>query len=184
MSWRKTLPILLLAGNALAAEGWIVGFGGEGDTADGLAGTVFADVAVTEKTWITGSVGGNTVELPRRQSIDTWYGDLGVDHWFDPVGVRLGAAYWGDSDILDSRDWRGSLYWRTNRVTLAGDYEYRDFSFTIPATDQFPGRTVYFDAHGVGLTTRFELTDSASLSFAGSICAPGKPVRRNRRSHA
>lgn len=167
MSWRKVLPVLLLAGNASAAEGWIAGVGAEGDTSDGLAGVVFADVAVSEKTWLTASIGGNTVELPRRRSIDTRFGSLGIDHWFDPVGVKLEVAYWGDSDILDSRDWGGSLYWRSDRVTLAGDYEYRDFRFTIPATNQFPGRTVDFDAHGIGLTTRFELTDSVSLGFAG-----------------
>lgn len=167
MSWRKTLPILLLAGNALAAEGWIVGAGGEGDTADGLAGTVFADIAIAEKTWLNGSIARNTIDRSPLPSIDTWYGALGVDHWFDPVGLRVGAAYWGDSDILDSRDWRGSLYWRSQRVTLAGDYEFRDFTFTLPATDVFPGRVVRFDTNGIGLTMRFELTDSASLSMAG-----------------
>ncbi len=87
MCWLRAAPILLLAGNALAAEGWVVGVGGEADSADGLAGTVIVDVAVAEKTWLTGSIGGSTVELPRRGSIDTLFGDLGVDHWFDPVGV-------------------------------------------------------------------------------------------------
>jgi len=116
---------------------------------------------------LSGSIGVNSVELPRRQSLDTRYGDLGIDHWFEPVGVRLGFAYWGDSDILDSRDWRGSLYWRTERMTLAGDYEYRDFRFTIPASGMFPGRKFEFDANGVGLTTRFDLTDSLSLSLSG-----------------
>lgn len=167
MYWRKALPIMLLAGNALAAEGWVVGIGGEADTADGLAGTVIADVAVAENTWLTGSVGGNNVDLPQRESVDTWYGDLGIDHWFDPVGVRLGVAYWGDSDILDSRDWRGSLYWRTKSVTLAGDYEYRDFNFILPAIGQFPGRRIEFDAQGIGLSTRFELNDVVSLSLTG-----------------
>lgn len=167
MSWRKTLPLLLFAGNAPAADGWIVGVGGEGDSADGLAGTVFADVAVAETTWLTGSIARNSVDRSPLPSVDTWYGNLGVDHWFDPVGVRLGAAYWGDSDILDSRDWRGSAYWRAERVTLAGDYEYRDFTFRLPATDVLPGRVVRFDASGIGLSARFDLTDSASLSLAG-----------------
>ena len=167
MCWRKALAVLLLAGNASAAEGWIAGGGIEGDTSDGLAGVAFADIAISEKTWLTGSVGGNRVELSRRQSNQTRFGSLGVDHWFDPVGVKLDISYWGDSDILDSHDWGGSLYWRSDRVLLAGDYEYRDFSFTIPATQQFPGRTFYFDAHGIGLTARFDLTESASLGFSG-----------------
>lgn len=159
--------MLLIAGNALAADGWIVGVGGEGDTADGLAGTVFADVAVAEKTWLTGSIARNFIDRSPLPSIDTWNGSLGLDHWFEPVGVRLAAAYWGDSDTLDSRDWRGSVYWRSKRVTLGGDFEYRDFSFTLPATDVFPGRIVQFDATGVGLSTRFDVSESASLSLAG-----------------
>ncbi len=163
----RSLPLLLLAGNALAAEGFIVGAGVEGDSADGLAGTVVADIALGEKTWLSGSAGGNTVELPRGLSIDTVYGDLGLDHWFDPVGVRVGVAYWGDSDVLDSNDWRASLYWRNDAVTLAGDYEFRDFTFQIPATDFFPGRTVEFDASGVGLSARFDLTDTVDLSLSG-----------------
>ena len=167
MCWRRALPLLLLAGNALAAEGWIVGFGVEGDSADGLAGTIVADVAVSEKTWITGGIGGNTVELPDGRSIDTVFGDIGVDHFFDPVGVRIGASYWGDSDVLDSQDWRASMYWRSERVTLAGNYEYRDFTFTLPATNRFPGREIEFDANGVGLSTRFQLTETTSLSIAG-----------------
>ena len=167
MSWRRVLPLLLLAGDALAAEGWIAGVGAEADTTDGLAGVVFADIAVSEKTWLTASIGGNTVELPRRQSIDTRFGRLGIDHWFEPVGVKLDVSYWGDSDVLDSLDWGGSLYWRSDRVMLAGDYEYREFRFTIPRTERFPGRTIDFDAHGVGLTTRFELTESVNLGFAG-----------------
>jgi hypothetical protein len=157
----------LLAGDAMAAEGWIAGVGAEADTTDGLAGVVFADIAVSEKTWLTASIGGNTVELPRRQSIDTRFGRLGIDHWFEPVGVKLDVSYWGDSDVLDSLDWGGSLYWRSDRVMLAGDYEYREFRFTIPRTQRFPGRTIDFDAHGVGLTTRFELTESVNLGFAG-----------------
>ena len=80
MCWRKALPVLLLAGNASAAEGWIAGGGIEGDTSDGLAGVAFADIAISEKTWLTGSVGGNTVDLDPRRSIDTRFGSLGIDH--------------------------------------------------------------------------------------------------------
>jgi hypothetical protein len=165
MSWRKTIPLLLLASNALAAEGYIFGFGVEGDTADGVAASVIGDLALTSNTWLTAAVARSTVDLPRRQSVDTWYADLGLDHWFDPVGIRVGAAYWGDSDILDSNDLRGSIYWRSDRVMLGADYEYRDFNFEIPPFNTFPGRTVEFDAHGIGLSARFDLSDNTSLSL-------------------
>jgi len=167
MSWRSGLVLLALAGNALAADGYIVGFGVEGDTAEGLSASVLGDISVGENTWLTGAIAKSRVDLPRMQSIETLYGDLGIDHFFDPVGIRLGVAYWGDSDLLDSRDWRGSLYWRGDKAMLAGNVEYRDFRFELPATDFFPGRVAKFDANGIGLSTRFDLTDKVSLGLHG-----------------
>lgn len=167
MSWRKTVPLLLLASNALAIESYVIGVGMEGDTADGLAASAIGDLALTGNTWLTAAVAKSTVDLQRMESVDTWYGDLGVDHFFDPIGIRLGAAYWGDSDILDSHDMRGSLYWRGDRAMIAGNYEYRDFSFDIPPFNAFPGRTIDFDAQGFGLSARFDVAENAGLSLYG-----------------
>jgi hypothetical protein len=167
MCWRSGIVLLALAGNALAAEGYIIGLGVEGDNAEGLSASLIGDLALTEHTWLNGSIARTQVDLPRMQSIDTWYGDLGIDHWFDPAGIRLGVAYWGDSDILHSRDSRASLYWRGDKAMLAGDFEYRDFRFELPATDFFPGRTIRFDASGTGLSARFNLTDKVSLGLHG-----------------
>lgn len=167
MSWRRAFPLLLLASNALAAESFILGFGLEGDSADGLGAAVIGDVELKENTWLTAAIAKNAVDLPRQQTLDTWYTDLGLDHWFDPMGVRLGIAYWGDSDILNSIDWRGSLYWRGDKATLSVDYEFRDFTFRLPAFDAFPGREIEFDAHGIGLSASFDVSENASLSFYG-----------------
>lgn len=167
MSWRSGIALVLLASNALAADGYIVGFGVEGDSADGLSASVLTDIAIAKDTWLSAAVAKNTVDLPFAQSVDSWYGDIGIDHWFDPVGVRAGISYWGDSDTLDSKDWRGSVYWRGDKVMIAGDYEYRDFRFDLPATDFFPGRIARFDANGIGLTTRFDLTPKTSLTLHG-----------------
>ncbi|MCG8370642.1 MAG: hypothetical protein MJA32_09045 [Proteobacteria bacterium] len=180
MRWPSILPLLLAAGNAFAAEGFVIGLGAEGDSADGLAGIVLADIGLTEKTWLSGSIGANSIDLPRDQSVDTLYADLGVDHFFDPVGVRAGAAYWGDRDGLDSRDRRVSLYWRGERAMLSGDYEYRDFEFDLPSTDRFSGRTVDFDANGIGLSTRFDLTDSLSLRASAMAYDYGVDLRLDR----
>ncbi len=167
MSWYKTLPILFVAGNALAAEGFIIGGGVEGDSADGLSGSFIGEVGLTEKTWLSGALAKSTVDLAQRGDLDSLYADVGVDHWFKPVGIRAGMSYWGDNDSLDSTDLRASLYWRSDKVTFAGDYEFRDFGFDFPSTDQFPGRRVNFEAAGVGLSARFELSDTVSLGFSG-----------------
>jgi len=167
MCWHKAIPWLLLAGNAFATEGYIIALGVEADTADGLAGALAGDVGLTEKTWLSGTLARNTVDLPFGNSVDTWYADAGIDHWFEPLGIRIGAAYWGDSDILESQDVPVALYWRNDKATLALNYIYRDFRFELPQTDFFQGRTFRFDANGVGLSGRVALTDSTSLGFSG-----------------
>lgn len=167
MYWRSGIVLMLLASNALAVDGYIIGVGVEGDSADGLSTVAMTDIAIAKDTWLSAAVARNTVDLSRAESLDSWYGDLGIDHWFDPVGLRVGVSYWGDSDTLDSKDWRSSIYWRSDKAMIAGDYEYRDFRFDLPATDFFPGRIARFDASGVGLTTRFNLTPKTSISLHG-----------------
>lgn len=167
MSWRKIIPLLMLASNALAAEGYILGFGFEGDSAEGLAVSAFGDVALTDSTWLTGSLGKSKLDLPRRQTLETLYASVGLDHWFDPVGIRVGAAYWGDSDLLDSIDRRASVYWRGDSAMISLDYEFRDFTFELPPFDRFPGRTADFDAQGIGLSGSFDLSKNVGLSYYG-----------------
>ena len=167
MSWRKTIPLLLLTGNAFAVEGFIVGGGVETDSADGIALSAIADIGLTEKTWLTGAVAHNSVDGQSGLLIDTWFGDLSLDHFFDPVGVRGGVSYWGDSDTLESIDWQGSVYWRGDKAMIGADYEYRDFSVQLPAFDVFPAREANFDASGIGLSTRFDLSEDVSVGLRG-----------------
>ena len=167
MSWRSTIALLLGASNALAAEGYILGFGIEGDSAEGLAVSGFGDLALTEDTWLSGSIAKSRLDLPQQLTLETLYADLALDHWFEPVGVRVGAAYWGDSDLLDSIDFRGSVYWRGDKAMISLDYEYRDFEFEFPPRNAFPGRTATFDAQGIGVSGRFTLSDNVGLHYYG-----------------
>lgn len=167
MRWSKALPLILLAGPAWALDGYILGGGVEADSADGLAAAVFADIGLSEKTRLSAALGKSSVELPRGIDLDTSYGDIGLDYWFDPVGIRMEVAYWGDNDFLDSIDWRGGLYWRNDKVTVSGNLEYRDFEFDIFGNDAVPGRNVRFHAKGAGLSARFQLNDALSLNVMG-----------------
>ena len=169
MSWRKRsfLVLLLIGGSAVASEGYVLGGGVEMDTEDGLALSVIADVGLTEQTWLSAALARNTAESAFRQDLDTWFADLGIDHWWKPVGIRAGIAYWGDSDTLDSTDLRASLYWRGDRGSIAADYERRDFSVLFPGTDQLPAREGDFSADGVGISARFDMTESVSLGLSG-----------------
>ena len=172
MSWRKAVPfllllLLLLAGRVVAGEGYVLGAGLEGDSQDGFAVALIGDFGVAKETWITAAVARYSAESALSQDLDTWYADVGIDHWWNPIGIRAGAAYWGDSDTLDSTDLRGSAYWRNDWLSISGDYQHRDFDIVLPATDFFAGRKAGFSADGIGLSARVEITDTVSFSLSG-----------------
>lgn len=153
---------------ALADIGdFVIGAGVEGDSEDGFAISLLGDVEIGEDTWLSGSVSRSGVDSPIRQSVDYWYADIGVDHFFDPVGVRFGLSYWGNSDLLESSDIRGSIYSRSDKGYLSFDAEHRDFDVAIPPRDFLPRVGIGFDATGVGLSGRIRTSSAVSLRAAG-----------------
>ncbi len=158
------LAMTLLSVNGFA-EGYVLGLGVDGDSADGRSLTAFGDFGVGDETWLSVTTStAQTDGLVRRN--DTLLADVGVDHYFEPVGVRVGAAYWGNADILDSRDLRASIYVRGAPGSLSLDYQKRNFEFDLQ-TDFLRGRTAKFDANGVGATARVELGDNLSFRLGG-----------------
>jgi len=160
------LLLLLLSGNVGAAE-FVVAGGVEGDSANGLAATLLGNLAVGDNTWLSGGVGHSSVDLPFRQDLETSAADIGIDHYFEPIGARAFVAYWGDNRVLDSVDAGISLYASGDRGLLGLDYEYRDFELDIPRTEFFPARTVNFHANGIGLTARADFSDRIDLRVTG-----------------
>ncbi len=167
MRWFRWLVLLWPAHSALALEGYVVGGGVEADTEDGVSIAALAEIGLTEKTWLSGAYARSRVDFPRGFTLDTHYADIGIDHFFEPLGLTLEAAYWGDSDILDSIDARASVYWRNKRFTISGDVEYRDFEFDFPESDAPRPRDVRFHANGVGLSARLQVTDVLSVNVTG-----------------
>lgn len=167
MCWSRYLILLLLSGNSWAAGEFVIAAGLEGDSADGLAAALFGDVAIGEDTWLSGGIARSAVDLAIREDLETWYADVGIDHFFKPAGVRIGVAYWGDDNILDSKDVRASLYFRGDKGSLSFDYEFRDFELQLPDFDIFPRRRITFDANGIGLGARIDLTDTVDLRLKG-----------------
>lgn len=157
--------LLLAAGTAQADErAYLLGGGFDADADGGFRGGLMAGIELGQATWLSGGLAGSSVELPSGRSSDIAYGDIDLDHYFDPLGISVGAAYWGDSDLLDSVDRRVSLYYRNERFSIAGAYEYRDFDFIIPPSDFFEGREFAFDADGFGGRLRYKFTDRFSMS--------------------
>lgn len=168
MCWCRAGLLFLVSSAALADKGdYLLAGGAQWDNDVTVAGSVLGDFAIADPTWLSLAIARTNVDVERSASLNTWYVNLGVDHFFDPVGMRFSTAYWGDNDILDSLDARFSLYWRGSGLTLGADVEYRDFEFDIPATDFFAGRNVGFDATGVGAHATMAMSDKVSLSLSG-----------------
>jgi len=167
MCWSRAAALLLLSGHCWAAGEYVIAGGLQADSADGIAAVLLADVAVGEETWLSGGIARSSVELPIREALETWYGDIGIDHFFDPVGVRLGLAYWGDNRVLDSVDARTSVYFRGGSGSLSLDYEFRDFELELPESDFIRRRRVNFDANGYGLGARLDLSENVDIRFKG-----------------
>ena len=176
-SFRLVL-LLLLATEALAAgEGFMIGGGVESDDEDGVSAALIGGYGISEKTWLSAGIAKSSVELSSGRDLDTLYADLELDHHFEPLGVRFGLAYWGDSDVLESNDWRAALYWRNDAVTVSGEYEYRDFDFIIPSTDFTTSRELEFDADGFGGSLRFKIGDDVSVRLRGMSYDYSVPFR-------
>jgi hypothetical protein len=167
MSCFRPVALLLLAGNCWAAGDYVIAGGLQGDTADGLAVALLGDLAVGEETWLSAGLARSSVELPIRDELETWYADVGLDHFFDPAGVRLGLAYWGDNSVLDSTDARASVYFRGASASLSFDYEFRDLELELPETVFARRRQVNFDANGFGLGARLDLSEDVDIRFKG-----------------
>ena len=161
----KALIALSLVGPS-SANPLIIGMGAEGDTADSRAFTFFTDVGLTDDTWISGSVATTDTE---REFFDlsTRYADIGIDHFFKPIGIRLGGAYWGDDDLLESRDFRGALYLRGERGSVSAEFERRNFDLTIDLQLLADPVSVDFSADGIGLSASYRVDDRVTLYVGG-----------------
>lgn len=178
-SCRTYLLLLFASAPALAADGYMIGGGAESDSDDGLSAALIGGVGLSPDTWLSAGLAKSSVDLLSGRKLDTLYADVELDHFFDPVGVRVGAAYWGDSDVLESNDWRASIYYRNDVAALSLEYEFRDFDFIIPGTDFFAGRRVMFDADGFGASARINTSENTSLRLRGikyDYSIPFRPV--------
>ena len=166
MSYCKSAAVALIcsASPLAAADGYALGIGVDGDTADGRAISAFGDFAIRDDSRLFLSAGAAEIRgfLGDRR---TRFVDADIDHWFEPLGVRVGGGYWGDPDILDSRDLTAAIYLRGQAGSLTLNYERRKFEFDLQS-DQLRGRTATFDADGWGMQGRLNLAERVGV-FAG-----------------
>lgn len=154
--------LCLLASSAWASDDlWIMALGAQGD-ADGSSSVVGSlDWGVTDSSWLSFSFGAASSPSDRAD-VETRSFRIGLDHDFGPIGFSLGVEQWGEQDELESRDFDGSLYFRTDRFSLGALVEQRDiditFTITTPLSDRTL-RTASLKADGWGLRSSFQPND-------------------------
>ena len=157
----------------------MIGGGAESDSDGGLSMALVGSVGIASDTWLSAGVAQSDVDLVSGRELETLYADIELDHHFDPIGFRIGAAYWGDEDVLESDDLRAAIYIRSEAASLSFDYEYRDFNFIIPSTDFLASRRITFDADGFGFSTRFKTSENTSIRVRGikyDYSVPFRPI--------
>ena len=166
------------AATTSAAE-YVVGLGAEVDTQDARAFAVLADFAVGDETWAGFSVAHSHIDdTPALR--DTRAVDVDLDHSFERVGVRVGAGYWGDPDLLDSVDLRAAFYLHNPGGTLSADFERREFDLRLGG-DAIPlSRTVEFSANGLGVSARQEFAERFEIFGGGMWYEYSRNVRLQR----
>ena len=188
MSWAdrrrrsNRLPVaasLLCFAWATSAAEYVIGLGAEGDTEDARAYAAMADFAIGENTWAGFSVAHSHIDSASGLR-DTRSFDLELDHSFEPVGIRVGAGYWGDPDLLESIDLRASLYFREAGRTLSADFERREFELSLGG-GTFPlSRTLQFSARGLGVSARQRFAKRFELYGGGLWVDYSRDVRLQR----
>jgi hypothetical protein len=171
-----TISSLTIGADNAHGAGFVLGGGADVDSADGRALSAFGDFGIADKTWLSATFRKNEIDgVTGRRS--TTFADVGIDHWFDPLGVRLSASYWGDKDILHSADLGASLYYRGDSAMFSANYERREFDFTVLSDFPALSRTVEFSADGIGVNSRFPLGENSSFHLGGMAYDYSRNIR-------
>ena len=161
------IALTAMLSGVVHAEGYVLGVGAESDSADGRAISAFGDFGLTENTWVSASASATETKGFIRDN-ETILGQASLDYFFDPIGVRFGGGYWGNYNILDSRDLNATVYVRGSGGSLSLNYEKRRFEFDLQSAF-LRGRTVEFNADGWGLSSRLSLGERFNLYLSGMV---------------
>lgn len=172
----SSVLLCLACNGSVFAAGYVLGIGAAADSEDGRAITAFGDVGIRDNTWLSGTF-GSTETNGIAGGFSTTFADVGIDHYFNPVGIRLSGAHWGDPDILDSEDVRASLYYRDDIASFSADYERRNFDFIFGSRLLQDGRKAEFHADGWGMTSRIQFSDRITVRLSGMHYGYSRNIR-------
>ena len=172
----STVLLCLVCNSSVLAGSYILGLGAAADNADGRAISAFGDFGIGEHTWLSAMI-GTTETDGIAGGFSTMFADVGIDHYFNPVGIRIGGAHWGDPDILDSDDVRAAFYYRDDIASFSADYERRNFDFIFGSDLLRDSRKSEFHADGWGLTSRIKFNDRITARLSGMHYGYSRNIR-------
>jgi len=172
----SSVLLCLACNGSVFAAGYVLGLGAAADSEDGRAISAFGDFGIGENTWLSGTF-GSTETNGIAGGFSTTFADIGIDHYFNPVGIRISGAHWGDPDILDSDDVRASLYYRDDIASFSADYERRNFDFVFRSLLLDERRQAEFHADGWGLTSRIQFSDRITVRLSGMHYGYSRDIR-------
>jgi hypothetical protein len=150
-----------------ADRSWMLGVGAQADE-DGNESTLAAlHWGVARGSWLSFSAGQSSSPADRA---DVEASTLAVDfdRRFDTVGFTLGAERWGDSGVLETRAFSGSVYFDNDRWRVGVGYQTRDIDIPFTLTGPLGGtlqRSVSLDAGRYSLDARTALGERWALYF-------------------
>jgi hypothetical protein len=115
--------------------------------------------AFQDETWVSVTAGRSHAPSTE-QDVSAGLFALGIDHDFGPIGFALSAEQWGDDNNLESRDWRGEVFFDRDRYRFAVVHEQRTIDIFFSGTGApllTDLRRVGIDADGLGLNWRFRV---------------------------
>ena len=150
------------AGSASNDNGrpWVVGLAGQFDDESNSSLLTMFNLAAADSTWFSLTAGQSDAPASGA-NVEATTLEAAVDHQFGLVGLSISGGTWGDSSSLESTDWRGSIYFRTDRFRVGLERQRRDIDihFTITGLlGRTDARVANLTGDGTGLSFRVDLT--------------------------
>jgi hypothetical protein len=116
------------------------------------------NLGLTGATWLSLSAGRSRAPSTAAQ-VTAGLFSAGIEHNFGPIGLALATDRWGDTDALETEDWREEVFFANERFRVALLLEQRDIEIYFTGGILQPGpRQPTMDADGMGLGGRWRAT--------------------------
>jgi hypothetical protein len=148
-----------------ARGAWMLALGVQVEEGDADSELASLDFGIAKRTWLTLAAARSSSPADRADiTADALV--LGVDHRFAAVGFALEAERWGDSGVLETQDFSGSVYVDRDRWRLGLGYETRDIDIPVSLTGPLGNtlrRTVSVSSDSVAVDARVSFGPATRL---------------------